>query len=320
MRHAARRQARHGRAPPARRGDGTGRGRPVQRQPLVRVGPLPLRAGVGHGARGLQRRRRRVGLVPARPRPVARLPVERGRDGRALRHPPRALPRRCRCGTGATRSSRSGCSASPGPQGNHGEDAKEYWWYLDGLPSHAWLRWRYHYPQAAFPYQRAHRGERPPGPGGARVRAARHRRVRGRPVLGGGGHLREGSPTEVLPASPWRTAARTRRRIDVLPTLWFRNTWRWDADAACRSSAGRRRGRGRGTTGWPGTGSRPRRDRTDCCPRRCSATTRRTPLACTARRSAHAVPEGRHQRPRRRRGRPRSTRSAAAPRRPGGTT
>ena len=27
-----------------------------------------------------------------------------------------------------------------GPQGNHGEDVKEYWWYLDGLPSHAWLR------------------------------------------------------------------------------------------------------------------------------------------------------------------------------------
>jgi hypothetical protein len=40
-----------------------------------------------------------------------------------------------------------------GSQGNHGEDVKEYWWYLDGLPSHAWLRWRYHYPQEPFPYQ-----------------------------------------------------------------------------------------------------------------------------------------------------------------------
>ena len=39
-----------------------------------------------------------------------------------------------------------------GPQGNHGEDVKEYWWFLDALPSHAWLRWRYHYPQAEFPY------------------------------------------------------------------------------------------------------------------------------------------------------------------------
>ena len=40
-----------------------------------------------------------------------------------------------------------------GAQGNHGEDVKEYWWYLDAIPSHAWNRWRYHYPQGAFPYQ-----------------------------------------------------------------------------------------------------------------------------------------------------------------------
>src|SRR5215468_1002526 len=40
-----------------------------------------------------------------------------------------------------------------GTEGNHGEDAKEYWWFLDAVPSHAWNRWRYHYPQHAFPYQ-----------------------------------------------------------------------------------------------------------------------------------------------------------------------
>ncbi|HEY4701359.1 MAG TPA: hypothetical protein VIH64_05685, partial [Streptosporangiaceae bacterium] len=39
-----------------------------------------------------------------------------------------------------------------GPEGNHGEDVKEYWWYLDSVPSHAWNRWRYHYPQGPFPY------------------------------------------------------------------------------------------------------------------------------------------------------------------------
>jgi hypothetical protein len=38
-----------------------------------------------------------------------------------------------------------------GAEANHGEDVKEYWWYLDNVPSHAWNRWRYHYPQAAFP-------------------------------------------------------------------------------------------------------------------------------------------------------------------------
>src|ERR671922_252491 len=41
-----------------------------------------------------------------------------------------------------------------GPQGNHGEDAKEYWWYLDSTPTHSWMRWRYMYPQAEFPYSR----------------------------------------------------------------------------------------------------------------------------------------------------------------------
>ena len=49
-----------------------------------------------------------------------------------------------------------------GGEGNHGEDAKEYWWYLDAVPSHAWNRWRYHYPQRAFPYEhlRAENGRR----------------------------------------------------------------------------------------------------------------------------------------------------------------
>src|ERR1700729_2089264 len=37
-------------------------------------------------------------------------------------------------------------------QGNHGEDVKECWWSLDATPTSSWLQWRYHYPQAAFPY------------------------------------------------------------------------------------------------------------------------------------------------------------------------
>jgi glycosyl hydrolase family 63 len=39
-----------------------------------------------------------------------------------------------------------------GPEGNHGEDAKEYWWYMGSTPSHSWMTWRYHYPQLEFPY------------------------------------------------------------------------------------------------------------------------------------------------------------------------
>ena len=47
-----------------------------------------------------------------------------------------------------------------GSQGNHGEDVKEYWWYLDAIPSHAWNRWRYHYPQAPFPTRTSSRSTR----------------------------------------------------------------------------------------------------------------------------------------------------------------
>src|ERR687886_83258 len=39
-----------------------------------------------------------------------------------------------------------------GPEGNHGEDVKEYYFFLDSTPTHSWMRMLYKYPQAAFPY------------------------------------------------------------------------------------------------------------------------------------------------------------------------
>src|SRR5882762_2992987 len=40
-----------------------------------------------------------------------------------------------------------------GPEGNHGEDVKEYYFYLDSTPTHSYMKCLYKYPQAAFPYQ-----------------------------------------------------------------------------------------------------------------------------------------------------------------------
>src|SRR6476660_3462955 len=37
-------------------------------------------------------------------------------------------------------------------EGNHGEDVKEYYFYVDSMPTHSWMSWRYKYPQAAYPY------------------------------------------------------------------------------------------------------------------------------------------------------------------------
>ncbi len=114
-----------------------------------------------------------------------------------------------------------------GEQGNHGEDAKEYWWYLDALPSHAWNRWRYHYPQGAFPYQDLIDTNRSPGPEPARVRAARHRGVRRRPVLDHRGDVRQGRPDDLLMAISVTNAGPDTETLHVLPTAWFRNTWSW---------------------------------------------------------------------------------------------
>jgi len=41
-----------------------------------------------------------------------------------------------------------------GNEGNHGEDVKEYYFYVDATPSHSWLRYLYKYPQSAYPYER----------------------------------------------------------------------------------------------------------------------------------------------------------------------
>ena len=116
---------------------------------------------MGDGPRRLQRGRRRLALLPARPRPLAGVPLERGRPGRDLRRSSRACAWRLALWNGRDPILKERLFGLTGHEGNHGEDAKEYWWYLDATPSHSWLRWRYHYPQGV-PVRRPRRRERPP--------------------------------------------------------------------------------------------------------------------------------------------------------------
>jgi hypothetical protein len=119
-----------------------------------------------------------------------------------------------------------------GPQGNHGEDAKEHWWYLDAVPSHAWNRWRYHYPQAAFPYDKL-----------VQVNGTRDRRDPEYEILDTGIFdldrywitevtYAKADPTDLLVTIRVTNAGPDPDTIHVLPTAWFRNTWSWDADEA----------------------------------------------------------------------------------------
>ena len=119
-----------------------------------------------------------------------------------------------------------------GDQGNHGEDAKEYWWYLDSTPTHSWMRWRYVYPHAEFPYQRLIEENR--------------RRSRQDPEfeLLDTGIFDQDRYWDIVvdyaKAAPddWCIRLRVRNSgpeeatLDVLPTIWFRNTWSWDPGAS----------------------------------------------------------------------------------------
>ena len=114
-----------------------------------------------------------------------------------------------------------------GPQGNHGEDVKEYWWYLDAVPSHAWNRWRYHYPQGAFPYQdlidtNAHRSRYEPEYELLDTGAFNDDRYWITEV-----HYAKASPDDLLMAIEVTNAGPEAETIHVLPTAWFRNTWSW---------------------------------------------------------------------------------------------
>ena len=66
------------------------------------------------------------------------------------------------CGTNAIPSSKERLFGLTNSEGNHGEDVKELYYYLDATPSHSYLKMLYKYPQTAFPYTRSRRGKSPP--------------------------------------------------------------------------------------------------------------------------------------------------------------
>jgi hypothetical protein len=113
-----------------------------------------------------------------------------------------------------------------GPQGNHGEDAKEHWWYVDSTPTHSWMQWRYHYPQQAFPYDELC------AQNAARTRDDPEYELADTGVLDQGYwdigvDYAKAGPTDVAIRLTIRNAGPESASLAALPTLWFRNTWAW---------------------------------------------------------------------------------------------
>jgi hypothetical protein len=119
-----------------------------------------------------------------------------------------------------------------GPQGNHGEDVKELYYHLDNVPSHAYMRALYKYPQRAFPY--------------ADLVATSARRTRLEPeyelidtgIFDDDAYFdievayAKRTPTDISISISATNRGPARARLHVVPQLWFRNTWSWDERSA----------------------------------------------------------------------------------------
>jgi hypothetical protein len=114
-----------------------------------------------------------------------------------------------------------------GPQGNHGEDVKEYWWYTDGTPTHSWNSWRYHYPQGRFPYEDLLKTNQ------SRSKLEPEYELLDTGIFDDGRYwvvtvdYAKDGPHDLLMQITVENAGPETAQLRVLPTLWFRNTWSW---------------------------------------------------------------------------------------------
>ena len=112
-------------------------------------------------------------------------------------------------------------------EGNHGEDVKEYYFYLDNTPTHSYMRWLYKYPQRAFPYDDL-----------LRVNRGRSRWEMEYELLDTGifaddryfdvfVEYAKADPEDLLVRITVHNRGPEPAPLHLLPTLWFRNSWSW---------------------------------------------------------------------------------------------
>jgi hypothetical protein len=114
-----------------------------------------------------------------------------------------------------------------GPEGNHGEDVKEYYFYLDSTPTHSYMKYLYKYPQGEFPY--------------AELVEENRRRDKGAPeyeLLDTGifdedryfdifVEYAKASAEDILVRIEAVNRGPEKAELHLLPTIWFRNRWSW---------------------------------------------------------------------------------------------
>jgi hypothetical protein len=116
-------------------------------------------------------------------------------------------------------------------EGNHGEDVKEYYFYLDSTPTHSYMKYLYKYPQAAFPYEDLI------GTNRQRNRNDMEYELLDTGIFNSDRYFdvfveyAKNTPEDILIQISVCNRGPEAATLHVLPTLWFRNTWTWWPDA-----------------------------------------------------------------------------------------
>ncbi|MCB0061161.1 MAG: hypothetical protein KDE19_03565 [Caldilineaceae bacterium] len=114
-----------------------------------------------------------------------------------------------------------------GPEGNHGEDVKEYYFYLDSTPTHSYMKMLYKYPHAAFPYADLVREN------GRRGHLDQEYELLDTGIFAESRYFdvlveyAKADQDDILIRITITNRGSARAQCHLLPTLWFRNTWRW---------------------------------------------------------------------------------------------
>ncbi len=114
-----------------------------------------------------------------------------------------------------------------GPEGNHGEDVKELYYYLDATPSHAYQRMLYKYPQAEFPYRRLVEENR------ARGKTDPELEIVDTGIFDDGAYFdvfveyAKDCPEDIVMRVTACNRGSSAADLTIIPQAWFRNTWSW---------------------------------------------------------------------------------------------
>jgi len=114
-----------------------------------------------------------------------------------------------------------------GNEGNHGEDVKEYYYYLDSTPTHSYMKFLYKYPQVDFPYARLVEENRKRNRSEFEFELADTGAFDGNRYFDVFVEYAKAAPEDILIRITAYNRGPETAELHVLPTIWFRNTWAW---------------------------------------------------------------------------------------------